>query len=148
MRMGTQLQKSIHHWTGARRPVPRLWIRSAEVRGANWEDFRAHMQFFCDDFMSQLEGKSVTQLWCDFKEALNGCINKFIPSRFVGRKRHLPWITQAIKREIRKRGHLFQKFKRSKDPKDRSAFLKSRQSIKQKIKAAHNKYFGRYSWLE
>ena len=98
------------------------------------------MQFFCDDFMSQLEGKSVEQLWCDFKEALNGGINKFIPSRLVGRKRHLPWITQAIKREIRKRDHLFQKFKRSKDPKDRSAFLKSRHSVKQKIKAAHNKY--------
>ena len=103
-------------------------------RKANWEDFRTHMQFFCDDFMY------FEQLWCDFKEALNGGINKFIPSRLVGRKRHLPWITQAIKREIRKRDHLFQKFKRSKDPKDRSAFLKSRHSVKQKIKAAHNKY--------
>ena len=52
----------------------------------------------------------------------------------------MPWITQAIKREIRKQDHLFQKFKRSNDPKDRSAFLKSRHSVKQKIKAAHNKY--------
>ena len=86
-------------------------------RKENWEDFRTHMQFFCDDFMSQLEGKSVEeQLWCDFREALNGGINKFVPSRFVGRKRHLPWINQAIKREIRKRELLFQKFKRSKDP--------------------------------
>ena len=46
------------------------------------------MQFFCDDFMSQLEGKSVEQLWCDFEEALYGGINKFIPIRFIGRKRH------------------------------------------------------------
>ena len=41
-------------------------------RKANWEDFRTHIQFFCDDFMSQLKGKSVEQLWCDFKELLMG----------------------------------------------------------------------------
>ena len=90
--------------------------------------------------MSQLEGKSVEQLWCELKEALDGGINKFIPSRFVGSKKHLPWITQAIKREIRKRDHLFQIFKRSKDPKDRRAFLISKHGVKKKIKAAHNRY--------
>ena len=75
-------------------------------RKANWEEFKTYMKSFCDTFMFHLEGKTVELLWCDFKEALNEGINKFIPNRFVGSKRHLPWITQADKREIRKTGPL------------------------------------------
>ena len=100
----------------------------------------AHMISFCDTFKSLLEGTTVEQLWCDFKEALNEGINKFIPNRFVGSKRHLPWITQAVKRVIRKRDHLYQKSKTSKDAKDHRAFLNSKHGVKQKLKFAHNKY--------
>ena len=30
-------------------------------RKAHWEDFRTHMQSFCGNFMSRLEGKSLEQ---------------------------------------------------------------------------------------
>ena len=100
-------------------------------RKADWVEFKTCMKSFCDSFMFPLEGKTVEVLWCNFKEALNLGINKFIPSRFVGSKRHLPWITQAIKREIQKQDHLFQKYKKSKDPKDRTTFLNSKHGVKQ-----------------
>ena len=79
-------------------------------------------------------------LWLEFKEALNAGIGKFIPTKFVGQKKHLPWITQPIRREIRKRDRLYNKFKRSKAPKDRKAFLNTKHGVKTKIKMAYDKY--------
>ena len=76
----------------------------------------------------------------EFKEALNDGISKLIPSKFTSSKRNLPWITQDIRREIRNRDHLFQKFRKSKNPSDRKAFLKSKHAIKKKLKLAHDKY--------
>ena len=55
-------------------------------------------------------------------------------------KKHLPWITQPIRREIRKRDRLYKKFKRSKAPKDRKAFLNSKHGVKTNIKLAYDKY--------
>ena len=85
-------------------------------------------------------GKSVEVLWTEFKEALNTSIEKFIPSKLSGNKKHLPWITQSIKRAIRKRDRLDKKFIKSKDSKDRKAFLNSKHGVKRKIKTAYDKY--------
>ena len=80
-------------------------------------------------------------LWLEFKEVLNAGIRKFIPTKFVDQKKHLPWITQPIRREIRKRERLYKKkLKRSKAPKDRKAFLDSKHGVKTKIKMAYDKY--------
>ena len=69
-------------------------------RKADWVSFRDYMQPFCSSFLSSYEGKSVEALWTEFKEALNSGIEKFIPPKFTGNIKHLPWITQSIKREI------------------------------------------------
>ena len=50
---------------------------------------------------------------------------------------HLPWITQSIKREIRKRDSLYRKILKSKDSKDRKALLNSKHGVKRKIKTAY-----------
>ena len=109
-------------------------------RKADWASLKVHMQSFCHSFLSSCEGKSVEVMWTEFKEALNSGIQKFVPSKFAGNKKHLPWITQAIKRELRKRDRLYNKFKKSKDSKDRKAFLNSKHGVKRKIKTAYEKY--------
>ena len=78
-------------------------------RRADWTSFKAYMQSFRDSFLSSYKGKSVEVLWTEFKEALNTGIEKFIPSKLSGNKKHLPWITQSIKRAIRKRDRLYKK---------------------------------------
>ena len=109
-------------------------------RKADWASLKVHMQSFCRSFLSSCEGKSVEVMWTEFKEALNSGIQKFVPSKFAGNKKHLPWITQAIKRELRKRDRLYNKFKKSKESKDRKAFLNSKHRVKRKIKTAYEKY--------
>ena len=102
-------------------------------RKADWVSFRD----FCSSFLSSYEGKSVEALWTEFKEVLNSGIEIFIPSKFTGNKKHLLWITQSIKREIRKRDRLYRM--KSKDSKDRKAFLNSKHGVKRMIKTAYVK---------
>ena len=63
-----------------------------------------------------------------------------IPSRLIKSKPSLPLITQQIKRLIRKRDHLYHKFKNSGDQQIRSKFVVLRIKIKAKIKASHMTY--------
>ena len=78
--------------------VNRKAPRKAYVyRKANWEEFKTYMKSFCDTFMYQLEGNTVEQLWCDFKEALNEGINKFIPNKFVGIRGIYPRLSRLLK---------------------------------------------------
>ena len=81
--------------------------RKTFYRKADWASFKVYMQSGCHSFVSSYEGKSAEVLWTEFKEALNSGILKFISSKFSGYKKNLPWITQSIKREIRKRDRLY-----------------------------------------
>ena len=49
-------------------------------------------------------------------------------------------MTQEIKRIIRKRDSLYDKYKRLRRPTDRCAFLEAKHLVKQKLKQAHDRY--------
>ena len=57
-----------------------------------------------------------------------------------GNRKSLPWITQEIKRYIRRRDSLYQKQKRSRKPKDRSDFLKAKHKVNASLKRAYHTY--------
>ena len=73
-------------------------------------------------------------------EFINEGLSKFVPCKKIGSKRSLPWITQEIKRLIRKRDSLYQMYKRSSRPKYRKQFVTTRHIVKTKIKQAYNRY--------
>ena len=51
-------------------------------------------------------------------------------------------MTQEIKRNIRKRDSLYDKYKRLRRPSERYAFVEARHLVKHKLKQAHNRYIG------
>ena len=63
-----------------------------------------------------------------------------IPSKIIRGKSSLPWITQEIKRLIRKRDKLYSSYKRTQDHDKRKIFLTLRQQIKSKIKSSYLVY--------
>ena len=83
--------------------------------------------------------KSVEELWT-FKSSVNKGLSRFVPCKMIGSKKSLPWITQSIKRLIRKRDSLYQKHKRSSRLKDRKHFITTRHMVKAKIKQAYDRY--------
>ena len=74
----------------------------------NWANFRSYMAEKKTEILS-LQQQSVEEIWTAFKPTLQQGINQFVPIKNIGSKKSLPWITQEIKRLIRKRDSLFQK---------------------------------------
>ena len=65
-------------------------------------------------------------------------IQQYVPQHTISSKPSLPWMTEEIKRTIRKRDILYHKYNRL--PTDRCAFLEEKYLEKQKLKQAHNRY--------
>ena len=79
-------------------------------------------------------GKTVEELWTDFAKTLDTLSEECIPSKIIRGKSSLPWITQEIKRLIRKRDSLYTKFKKSGDQDTKTNFRPYASKLKRKLK--------------
>ena len=97
--------------TKTKKQVPR---KVPLFRKANWTDFRSFMAEKKTEILNNLQQQRVEEIWITFKTALQNGISKYVPIKKIGTKKSLPWITQEIKRLVRKRDSLYQKQKRGK----------------------------------
>ena len=107
---------------------------------ADWPTLKAKMKLYLQSFLSNHYGQTVEQLWTDFTTTLDKLVQECIPAKLIRGKSSLPWITQEIKRLIRKRDSLYRKFKRSGDSDIKTKFQTLRQQIKKKIKDSYQAY--------
>ena len=66
-----------------------------------------------DRFINEHFGKSVEDLWNEFKTAIDQFSTQCIPTKLIRGKSSFPWITQEIRRMIRKRDHIYRRFKKT-----------------------------------
>ena len=105
----------------------------------NWDGFKLYIRSFCIEILANHTNKDVEQIWSSLKTAIETGISQFVPIKKIGSKRSMPWITQEIKRLIRKRDSLFQKQKKG-HPRDRRHFKEVKHLVQTKIKSAYNNY--------
>ena len=110
------------------------------LRKADWPKLKSLMRDYQQTFLLNHASKSVEDLWSEFVSALDTFASKCIPTKFIRGKSSLPWITQSIRRQIRRRDDLYRKFKKTGDQAFRHKFLSMRKSIKHNIKASYNLY--------
>ena len=115
-------------------------------RKADWPRLKAKMRMYQESFLAEYMGKSVEKLWNDFTSTLESSKQECIPMKTVRGKPSLPWITQEIKRMIRKRDSLYIKFKKSGKMDLKNQFQALRQKIKRKIKDSYQTYL-EISWV-
>ena len=89
--------------------------------------------------MCRFQESTVEEIWNALKTALDSGIQQFIPIKKISSKCSLPWITQEIRRLMRKRDKLYQKQK-SASNKDRCHFKRVKHLVQQKIKNSHENY--------
>ena len=87
---------------------------------------------FRESFMMDHETKSLNRSWLDFKNALQDDIDRYVPKKTISSKDSLPWITQDIKRNMRKRDSLYQKYKNKRTRRDREEFVAMRHQVRRK----------------
>ena len=100
-------------------------------RKADWSQFKMLMKDCKHEFLSRHKGKTVDEHWTKLTSYLDKFTEQCVPSKLIKSKQSLPWITQAIRRLIRKRDQLYRKLKKSGDQLTRTKFI---EHIKSKIK--------------
>ena len=105
----------------------------------NWEGFKSYISSSFDNILKKRDIKDVEEIWLSLKTVIDKGISQFVPIKKIGSKRSLPWITQHIKRLIRKRDSLFQKQKKG-HPRDRHHFKEVKHHVQSKIRTAYNNY--------
>ena len=108
---------------------------------ANWNDFKAFINRSKVNIINNADVLSVEDIWTKFTNMINEGINKFVPIKKIGTKKLLPWVTQDIKRLIRKRDSIYQKVKKHKGQNQYKIKFKSiKHLIQSKIKKAYEAY--------
>ncbi|MCG8046380.1 MAG: hypothetical protein JAY66_11960 [Candidatus Thiodiazotropha taylori] len=108
-------------------------------RKADWDGFKLFIREKSFEILGRFQESTPEEIWNAFKSALNSGIEKFVPIKKLSTKSSLPWITQEIRRLIRKRDKLYQKQK-SGTTKDRYHFKQVKHLVQGKIRQAYNNY--------
>ena len=113
---------------------------------ADWPNLKSKMKVYQQSFISNHLGKTVEELWTDFTTTLDKFSQECIPSKLIRGKSSLPWITQEIKRLIRKRDGLYSNFlkKQVKQTYIHNFRLSGKKS-KEKLKT-HTRLISKISW--
>ena len=107
---------------------------------ADWPKLKSLMRDYQEKFLLNHSNRSVEELWSDFVTTLDTLTSKCIPTKIIRGKFSLPWITQSIRRQIRRRDDLYRKLKKTGDQTFRDKFLALRKAIKHNIKSSYNLY--------
>ena len=81
---------------------------------ADWPKFKSLMRDYQQKFLLNHFDRTVEELWLDFVSAIDDAASMCIPTKTIQNKLSLPWITQSIRRLIRRRDDLYRKFKKKK----------------------------------
>ena len=82
----------------------------------------------------------INTIWCAVKGILNNLLNDYVPYRTIKSRYNLPWITNEIKRSMRKRDRHFLRARKSNSDTDWSNFRKFRNSVAKSIISSHINY--------
>ncbi|XP_011674653.1 uncharacterized protein LOC586335 [Strongylocentrotus purpuratus] len=90
------------------RPTRRLQMRRKVLlySKAQWEKFGESIEAVRDEIEAKVTYASVNELWLIFKTGIEKGINDFIPQKLTPHKANLPWVTNGIRRLIKKRDRL------------------------------------------
>ena len=78
--------------------------------------------------------------WCSIKSILSNLLNDYFPYKTTKSRHNLPWITNEIKRSMRKRDRLFPRAMKSNSNTDWSNVRKCRNSVAKSIMLSHTIY--------
>lgn len=109
---------------------------------ADWDQLKQSMREFQSELLTDLATTDVQEMWDKFASRLEQGIEKFIPTRKAGSRDGFPWITQEIRRLMRKRDKLYRRMKRSGRPNDTKKFQDYKHLVRRVTDRAYERYLG------
>ena len=91
-------------------------------------------------FFSMATQQSIEANWNLFKHGILGAIKKHIPTKILGAKQDVAWMTYDVKRMIKARERLYKKYKSGSDQAIKKKHDKLSHKIKERLKSKFNEY--------
>ena len=91
-------------------------------------------------FNSNPDARSVNDNWVIFKTSLATAVDTVIPWKMTKAKFSLPWVTKAIKRQIRKRDKLHSLDTHSNNASIKASYRKQRHKVVDMLRSSHSDY--------
>ena len=108
----------------------------ADVRGINEE-----LNNFTTSFLTNRPYENtVEDNWQQFKDTLLYVVDKYVPSKHLSTRKHLPWINKSIKVQMKLRKSLYDKAKQTQAASDWAAYRKARNQVNKALSDAHQQY--------
>ena len=99
------------------------------------------MAAFRDQYMeNKHSSNSIESDWNSFKNAISETMDRNIPKKTVKSKADTPWMTNKIKRMIRKKKRLYKKAKKCSNKSDSKTFHDYRKSVRNLLHTEYYKY--------
>lgn len=116
-----------------------LRVEKEEKTGKNWK--KANMTGLCGELRninwnSYWRGKNTEESWQIFRQRLNGCIDKFVPSFTNSRKKRPPWLHQSIVQDIRAKKKAWKAWRLSRTEANHARYEELRKKVTKRIRGA------------
>ena len=108
---------------------------------ADFDGLRSHLSSFVTTYLqSDQVNRSVNENWNIIAEGIKEAIDNYIPLKTSKAKRHLPWVSPAIKHLMNKCDRAYNRAKGTGKPEHRKAYERLYNSILKHILDTHKKY--------
>ncbi|CAG2208258.1 unnamed protein product [Mytilus edulis] len=87
---------------------------------AKWEEIKADIIKFGADIINS--NTSVEERWTNLKNGIETTLNLNVPRKITNKRHNLPWLSNSVKKKIRRKHKLFQKAKHTGKPDDWTKF--------------------------
>ena len=93
----------------SRNPFPKIKRSMFDYRCSDFDGLRRHLQSL--DLIS--ENGDIDQDWLACKDTFSSAVSKFVPTKTLRRRNHLPWMNSTILHYIKKKNSVRTRMKRS-----------------------------------
>ena len=124
------------------RPVfkPQQPRKIYSFKRAEWDEIRSETRSFCAEFLATSKDNTVDTNWLAFKSHLQTMLVKHIPSKLKSTRHNIPWLTQELKRQTRKKQRLYNKARKTKKKEAWDAYKHFKKHLQRTIQTAHRNY--------
>ena len=111
-------------------------------KNANWDNIKEDMSKAEVEIRKMAEDPKTTtgMLYTAFEEQLNKSTKENIPEKVLKKRVEYPWITNEIRKLMRRRDRLYRRWKKNKAEDDEKELREIKREIQRKIRRAHWSY--------
>ena len=107
-------------------------------RHAKWATLKADVNHIYDKIRLMNDaGKSVTSMWSFFRDGLEKSVNSNVPHKTARSKNGLPWVSQDLRRLIKKRDRAYRRMKKSAHASDTTKFKELKRTVQRGLRRAY-----------